>query len=94
MKIIDISGVLENGMWSYEPPIPKVHIKRVASIDKIGWEAHQISFATISGTYLEASAHLIKGGVTRITKGSIVTNHQTVSPKINTVKPPKDNWGS
>tara|TARA_B100000315_G_C14384860_1_gene499177 strand:- start:99 stop:740 length:642 start_codon:yes stop_codon:yes gene_type:complete len=64
MKIIDISGVLENGMWSYEPPIPKVHIKRVASIDKIGWEAHQISFATISGTYLEASAHLIKGGVT------------------------------
>jgi len=58
MKIIDISGALENEMWSYDPPIPKVCIEQVASIDKIGWEAHQISFATISGTYLEASAHL------------------------------------
>lgn len=64
MKIIDISGALENEMWSYDPPIPKVCIEQVASIDKIGWEAHQISFATISGTYLEASAHLLRGGRT------------------------------
>lgn len=64
MKIIDVSGTLENGMWSYGPPIPKVCIEEVASIDKIGWEAHEISFATISGTYLETSAHLLKDGRT------------------------------
>lgn len=61
MKIIEISGFLENGIWSYGLPFPEVEIKPIATIDQDGVSAHSITLTTNSGTYLETSAHLFKG---------------------------------
>jgi len=36
MKIIDITGTIEEGMWSYGPPLPEVEIKEVSTLDKEG----------------------------------------------------------
>lgn len=61
MKIIEISGFLENGIWSYGLPFPEVEIKPIDTIDQDGVSAHSITLTTNSGTYLETSAHLFKG---------------------------------
>ncbi|MBU2614448.1 MAG: cyclase family protein [Elusimicrobia bacterium] len=64
MKITEISGIFENGMWSYGSPFPAVEIKPVSSIDKEGVSVHSIFLSTISGTYLETGAHLFKNEIT------------------------------
>lgn len=63
-RMVDLSGPVEEGMWSYPSPVPKVHIKRATSIEDVGYEIHSVSCSSISGTYLEASAHLLPGGRT------------------------------
>ncbi|MBA7688148.1 Kynurenine formamidase [subsurface metagenome] len=64
MKITEISGFLENGMWGYGPPFPEVKIEQIASIDDHGYEGHKITLSTLSGTYLETAAHRFKGAPT------------------------------
>jgi len=61
MQIIEISGFLENGMWSYGAPFPEVKIKPIATIDQEGVSSHVITLTTNSGTYLETGAHIFKG---------------------------------
>ena len=61
MRMIDISGMIENGMWDYGEPFPKVRIENVASIEKDGYSAHKFLLSILSGTYLETGAHLLKG---------------------------------
>ena len=58
MKLVDLSGTLEAGMWRY-PHLPQVEITQVTGIEEYGSEAHVFRFATISGTYLETAAHLL-----------------------------------
>ena len=60
MRLIDLTGTLEAGMWHY-PNIPEVGIEQVRSIEADGAEAHSFRLATISGTYLETAAHLFRG---------------------------------
>jgi len=65
MRIVDVTGTIANGMWRYPAPITPPTIELIARVDAApGWEAHQITLCTISGTYLEASAHLLPGGET------------------------------
>ncbi len=60
MKLVDLSGTLEAGMWHY-PHLPEVEIAQVTSIEDQGSEAHVFRLATITGTYLETAAHLLRG---------------------------------
>jgi len=60
MKIIDITGVIEPGMWWFEPPVPKVEFTAIGSLDKEGWVSHAITLSAITGTYLETGAHVLK----------------------------------
>ncbi len=60
MKLIDLTGTIEPGMWHY-PHIPPVEVEMVTSIAEHGSEAHRFTLATISGTYLETAAHLYPG---------------------------------
>ena len=60
MKLIDLTGTLEPGMWHYDS-IPDVEISQLTSIEKDGSEAHAFKLATIIGTYLETAAHLVHG---------------------------------
>ncbi|UCF99940.1 MAG: cyclase family protein [Spirochaetaceae bacterium] len=66
----DLSGKLENGLWSYqalpglEQIIPDVQIETIATVDKDDFFASRITLSTISGTYVEAGSHILKEGKT------------------------------
>ncbi len=65
MQIFDVTGPISEGMWSYDLPIFPVRIEAISSIDgSTGWLAHKLELTTLTGTYLEASAHLVPGGET------------------------------
>ncbi|MBN1834672.1 MAG: cyclase family protein [Spirochaetales bacterium] len=65
-RYVDLSGKLENGLWSYrelpglETIIPEVEIETVATVARDGFFASKVSAASISGTYLEAGAHILE----------------------------------
>lgn len=61
MKIVEISGFLENGMWNYGSPFLGAEIKPITTIDRDGASSHIITLTTNSGTYLETGAHIFKG---------------------------------
>jgi arylformamidase len=62
-QVIDISGTIAPGMWSYPPPVLPPRIEPIATLDGAQkWSAHRLTLDTLSGTYLEASAHLLAGG--------------------------------
>jgi len=59
-NIIDITGIIQEGMWNYEPPFPKIKIK---PLPKVPWVEKSV-FCEIfegmhsqTGTYLETPAH-------------------------------------
>jgi kynurenine formamidase len=60
--LIDLTGPLQPGMWSYTPSmddIPPFEQKRWATIEDRGWEADWFAMPTLAGTYLETAKHLI-----------------------------------
>jgi arylformamidase len=48
MKIIDITGVIEPGMWGFGPPFPDVELTAIGSFARDGWVSHAIS---LGGNY-------------------------------------------
>jgi kynurenine formamidase len=63
MRVIDISGPIEDGMWSYGDPYPA---PRIAQIPPPAWLDYPVYSQTISmavqcGTYLETAAHMDQG---------------------------------
>ena len=63
MRILDVTGVIENQMWHYPEPVTPPAIELIATLESpAGWEAHQMTLCTLTGTYLEAAAHLIPDG--------------------------------
>jgi kynurenine formamidase len=61
MKIIDLTGYLEPGMWHLGSPLAPVEFEKVGSLEKEGWVSHNLKLSIISGTYLETGAHMIEG---------------------------------
>lgn len=68
MKYIDLTGVIENGMWEYGAPYPPVAVEQVASLDdahayagEYRVNAHRISFSSSSATYVQAAAEMFAG---------------------------------
>jgi kynurenine formamidase len=67
-KIVDLSGVLENGLWGYhelpglERIVPPVEVATIATVEKNDFFASKITVSTISGTYLEAGSHILRSG--------------------------------
>ncbi|HVP19677.1 MAG TPA: cyclase family protein [Spirochaetia bacterium] len=70
MRLTDLSGTLENGLWGYhelpglEKVLPPFHMETVATVSKDSFYSSQITATTISGLYLESPAHIIEGGKT------------------------------
>lgn len=60
--MIDLTGPLHPGMWSYAPMIdlPPFEQQRFATIDERGWEADWFAMPTLAGTYLETAKHLYR----------------------------------
>jgi len=60
MKVIDITGVIREGMWNYDKPFPQFKLK---PLGKVPWVENEV-FCEIfegmhsqTGTYLETPAH-------------------------------------
>jgi len=70
MPYIDLTGTIENGMWEYGDPYPKVEITQVCSLDDCASyaeykvNAHKISFSSSSATYVQTSAEMFDGRMT------------------------------
>ena len=66
MRYIDLTGMIENGMWEYGEPYPKVEITQVSSVDddtvyaEYKVNAHKITFSSSSATYVQTSSEMFK----------------------------------
>jgi arylformamidase len=58
MRLIDVSGRLENGMWGYGFPHPPVRIRQLPRRHTPGYYSQSISMGVQSSTYVESAAHL------------------------------------
>lgn len=60
MRIIDISGPIEDGMWAYGDPYPAPKIAQIPPPDWLDYPVYSqtVSMAVQSGTYLETAAHM------------------------------------
>lgn len=64
MKLIDLTGPIYNGMWTYGEPYPPVKVTEIPApewVDYVTYSQH-ISMGVQSGTYLETSAHMSANG--------------------------------
>jgi arylformamidase len=61
VNVIDLSGLITSGMWSYGPPLPAVEILPVAELECEGWNGHALQLHTLAGTNIEAADHLLPG---------------------------------
>jgi len=67
VEYIDLTGTIENGMWEYGGPYPKVEITQVSSLEEetayaeYKVNAHRITFSSSSATYVQTSAEMFKG---------------------------------
>jgi arylformamidase len=59
-KIIDVTGIIDEGMWNYEEPFPKIKIKPLPPVPWVKGPVYCEIFEGLhsqTGTYLETPAH-------------------------------------
>ncbi|WP_084639911.1 cyclase family protein [Kaistia adipata] len=67
-QLTDITGKLEPGMWDYrvfpgfEDLVPPLRIETMGTLDTFGFYGSKFTLSSISGTYLEASSHVLADG--------------------------------
>lgn len=66
MRIIDTSGALESGMWSYPDPYPKVRMEEISQPDRIPHGAYswQFTLGVQTDTYPETAADMFRDAIT------------------------------
>lgn len=60
MKVTDITGVIQNGMWNDDPPFPRFNMKPLGKVPWVSGEVYCEVFEGLhsqTGTYLETPAH-------------------------------------
>ncbi len=64
MRVIDVTGPIATGMWTYGPPYPDVLIEEIEQPDFIEHETFSWRFelGAQTGTYLETSLHVDRDG--------------------------------
>jgi kynurenine formamidase len=69
-RYVDLSGRLENGLWTYqalpglEKIIPEVKVETIATVRENEFFASKLTLCTIHGTYVEAGSHILENGKT------------------------------
>lgn len=60
MRIVEISGPIEDGMWAYGEPYPTPRITQIPPPAWLDYPVYSqtVTFAVQSGTYLETAAHM------------------------------------
>jgi kynurenine formamidase len=66
MHIVEISGPIEDGMWSYGNPYPTPRITQIPPPVWLDYPVYSqaVSMAVQSGTYLETAAHMNRNHIT------------------------------
>jgi len=65
--VIDLSGPLYEGMWSYNAlpdlagRLPEFECERLAAVEADGFEAFGYRLSSLTGTYIETGAHMLAG---------------------------------
>ena len=62
MGIIDLTGTIHTGMWSYDPPYPNFKLEPIPQPDWVEDKVYMENFKGMcgqTGTYLETPAHLL-----------------------------------
>ncbi|HCA48707.1 MAG TPA: hypothetical protein DEP45_15545 [Armatimonadetes bacterium] len=64
MRVIDVTGPVENGMWSYGPPYPEALIEEIPRPEFVEHVTYSWRFelGAQTGTYLETSLHVRRDG--------------------------------
>ena len=64
VRIIDVTGPMYHGMWSYGPPYPAVVVEEIPQPEFIQYPTYSWRFelGAQSGTYLETALHLFRDG--------------------------------
>ncbi len=69
-RYVELSGALENGLWTYqalpglEKIVPDIRIETIATVPANDFFASRLTMCTISGTYVEAGSHILEGAKT------------------------------
>jgi len=61
MRIIDLTGEIATGAWTYGSPFPAIEIGKVAKVEEIGYDAFRIVIADHVGTHIDAPSHFFPG---------------------------------
>jgi len=62
MKLIDASGPIYEGMWSYGPPFPEFKLVELENPDWVDFQAYSQAFegfCMLTGTYIDGPAHAL-----------------------------------
>lgn len=57
MKIVDLTGTLEEGIWDYGPPYVNYQIEHTANLSDNGYIASKVQITPHTGTHIECLAH-------------------------------------
>jgi kynurenine formamidase len=61
LRIIDLTGEIAVGAWTYGSPFPPIEIDKIAEIGKIGYDAYRIVIADHVGTHVDSPSHFFAG---------------------------------
>lgn len=62
MKVIDVSGPIYTGMWSYGAPYPEFRLEELKNPEWVDFTAYSQQFkgfSTVTGTYIDGPAHAV-----------------------------------
>lgn len=62
MRVVDLTGALEPGVWRYGPEFPAFTSEPVTSLEADGFAVQRITMSTHMGTHTDAPGHLVSGG--------------------------------
>ena len=62
MRVVDLSGPLEPGIWRYDASFPEFTSEPVTSIEGHGYVVRRVTIGTHMGTHTDALGHLVSGG--------------------------------
>ena len=62
MRIIDLSLTIESGVGILGDIFPPPIVEDLATLEEQGWVGHRFILTSLTGTYLEASAHVFPDG--------------------------------
>lgn len=68
MKLTEISGLIEEGMWNYgilgtgkeKEALDGPKIREITTVAEDGFSAHRLDLSILTGTYLETGAHILE----------------------------------